>query len=402
MNDNTKKILIIGGIALAGLVVLLLVKTLGGSRGVRPSGPTEEEQMLSKLNTLEGDDLGYSGGGGAFGDSRRSRYEDELSEERSQERLIKERENDLLRILDSTNTTMTASLDDVQKGIDDMNNIIEQTALEAQCEEREFQRKQKELERDAQREQKEYLELIKSLSGSNKNEAEKEEVAEKPKPKRRSYLDPQGDSSATATTTKRTTSGSQVLTAEDMLRMSQEEEGGTFASLGMGQNSNIGDVAGSVKPIKATFLRDETLSNGKRVVIRLQEDLRLRSGFTIPRNTHLTAFCNIGERLELNINSVNYAGRIFKCKLEAYDSDSYLGIYCQVESKTKKKFGQAAGNVMKGVGSTIAGMFGGAMASMAVNEGLGIATMSVSDSGQSQVKVKSGYQFFIMEAIENN
>ena len=60
-------------------------------------------------------------------------------------------------------------------------------------------------------------------------------------------------------------------------------------------------------PVKCMFLRDEKVKNGQKIIFRLMEDLEV-DGILLPANTRLSAVCTIGERLFMEIASVEYGG----------------------------------------------------------------------------------------------
>lgn len=82
-----------------------------------------------------------------------------------------------------------------------------------------------------------------------------------------------------------------------------------------------------IRPFRCMFIRDEKVSNGQRVTVRLLEEYAL-DGVIIPANSHLTAICKISDRLELDVKSWEINGRIIPLQLCAYDMDGLKGIYC--------------------------------------------------------------------------
>ena len=147
-------------------------------------------------------------------------------------------------------------------------------------------------------------------------------------------------------------------------------------------------------PFKCMFVKEEKIKNGQRVSIRLLEDMIIGQ-LVIPKNTHLSASCNIGNRLELLVSSIEMNGRIYSLGYEAYDSDGSKGIYCPSS-------GQAAQTV-RGHGTSLIGTaLGGRMGSIAnqvVNTGVSLVQ---SASGETSVTVPSGYSFFIVKKKQNN
>ena len=57
--------------------------------------------------------------------------------------------------------------------------------------------------------------------------------------------------------------------------------------------------------------------------------------YYLQANTHLAAICKIGDRLELQVRSLEMNGRIIPLALDAYDTDGLQGIYCPETSASK-------------------------------------------------------------------
>ncbi|GHV18067.1 conjugative transposon protein TraM [Bacteroidia bacterium] len=78
--------------------------------------------------------------------------------------------------------------------------------------------------------------------------------------------------------------------------------------------------------IRACVYQTVTLTNGKEVQIRLLEPMRV-GDMLIPVNTVITGSCRItGERLDVIINSIQYADNIIPVELLVYDTDGQRGI----------------------------------------------------------------------------
>lgn len=79
--------------------------------------------------------------------------------------------------------------------------------------------------------------------------------------------------------------------------------------------------------IRATVYQTVTLTNGKELQIRLTEPMRA-GDVLIPANTVITGTCRItGERLDVQINSIQYADNIIPVELLVYDTDGQRGIF---------------------------------------------------------------------------
>ncbi|GAA6253724.1 conjugative transposon protein TraM [Bacteroides thetaiotaomicron] len=78
--------------------------------------------------------------------------------------------------------------------------------------------------------------------------------------------------------------------------------------------------------IRACVNQTVTLTNGKEVQIRLLEPMQA-GDILIPANTLVTGACRItGERLEVTVNSIQYADNIIPVELKVYDLDGQQGI----------------------------------------------------------------------------
>ncbi len=78
--------------------------------------------------------------------------------------------------------------------------------------------------------------------------------------------------------------------------------------------------------IRACVNQTITLTNGKELQIRLLEPM-IAGKIRIPANTILIGSCRIGgERMEVTINSIQYAGNIIPVELQVYDLDGQRGI----------------------------------------------------------------------------
>lgn len=87
--------------------------------------------------------------------------------------------------------------------------------------------------------------------------------------------------------------------------------------------------------IRACVNQTITLTNGKEVQLRLLEPMRA-GNILIPANTLVTGACRIGgERLEVMINSIQYAGNIIPVELQVYDMDGQSGIFVPNNDEVK-------------------------------------------------------------------
>ena len=149
---------------------------------------------------------------------------------------------------------------------------------------------------------------------------------------------------------------------------------------------------GAKRPFKCMFVRDQKLTSGQRVTLRLLED-DVEGGVRIPANTHFAAICKIGDRLELQVRSLEINGRIIPLALDAYDTDGLQGIYCP-ETSASKGAKQAGNDAISTAGATFGGLVGD-LASTIIRTGASIAR---SASCEVSVSVVSGYEFYLVKS----
>lgn len=149
---------------------------------------------------------------------------------------------------------------------------------------------------------------------------------------------------------------------------------------------------GAKRPFRCMFVKDQKLKSGQRVTLRLLEDYNA-DGIRIPANTHLAAICKIGDRLELQVRSLEMNGRIIPLALDAYDTDGLEGIYCP-ETSMSKGAKQAGNDAISTAGTTFGGLVGD-LASTVIRTGASIAR---SASGELSVSVVSGYEFYLVKS----
>ena len=78
--------------------------------------------------------------------------------------------------------------------------------------------------------------------------------------------------------------------------------------------------------IRACVNQAVTLTSGREVQIRLLEPMQA-GNILIPANSLITGSCKIaGERLDIAINSIQYAGNIIPVEISVYDTDGQRGI----------------------------------------------------------------------------
>ena len=151
-------------------------------------------------------------------------------------------------------------------------------------------------------------------------------------------------------------------------------------------------VSYGVRLFRCMFVRDQKLVGGQRVTLRLLEDY-VDGSVRIPANTHLSAICKIGDRLELSVRSLEMNGRIVPLALDAYDTDGLQGIYCP-ETSASRNSRKAADDAVSTAGQTFGGLVGD-IANTVIRTGASIAK---SATGELSVSVVSGYEFYLVKS----
>ena len=167
---------------------------------------------------------------------------------------------------------------------------------------------------------------------------------------------------------------------------------GIISTLDDEPSDGVGYGDGVLRPFRCMFVRDQKLVNGQRVSLRLLEDY-VDASVRIPANTHLSAICKIGDRLELSVRSLEMNGRIVPLALDAYDTDGLQGIYCP-ETASSRNSRKAADDAVSTAGQTFGGLVGD-IASTVIRTGASIAK---SATGEVSVSVVSGYEFYLVKS----
>ena len=169
------------------------------------------------------------------------------------------------------------------------------------------------------------------------------------------------------------------------------------------RNSGFLTVAGNEEEtgknsIRACISQTVTLTNGRDLQLRLMEPIQV-GDIQIPANTLITGPCRIGgERLNVTITSIQYAGNIIPVQLLVYGTDGQPGISVP---------GNDAIKAAKEVASTLASSAGsGIMISdnagsqLAADLGKGLiqgASQFISKKMSTvKVTIKAGYQVLLL------
>lgn len=175
------------------------------------------------------------------------------------------------------------------------------------------------------------------------------------------------------------------------------------ASLVVERNYGFNTAVGSsyrmgMNTIPACISESQTLEQGGRVKLRLLEPLQAGS-VTIPANSPVTGTADIrGERLDILVSSIEYAGNIIPVELATYDIDGQRGIFVPgSESRTAAK--EVLGDVSQSMGGSIsfAGSAGQQVAMDLTRGVLQGGTRFISQRVKAvKVKLKAGYRVLLV------
>lgn len=175
------------------------------------------------------------------------------------------------------------------------------------------------------------------------------------------------------------------------------------ASLAVERNYGFNTAVGSsyrmgMNTIPACISESQTLEQGGRVKLRLLEPLQAGS-VTIPANSLVTGTADIrGERLDILVSSIEYAGNIIPVELATYDIDGQRGIFVPgSESRTAAK--EVLGDVSQSMGGSIsfAGSAGQQVAMDLTRGVLQGGTRFISQRVKAvRVKLKAGYKVLLV------
>ena len=175
------------------------------------------------------------------------------------------------------------------------------------------------------------------------------------------------------------------------------------ASLAVERNYGFNTAVGrsyrmGMNTIPACISESQTLEQGGRVKLRLLAPLQAGS-VTVPANSLVTGTADIrGERLDILVSSIEYAGNIIPVQLATYDIDGQRGIFVPgSESRTAAK--EVLGDVSQGMGGSIsfAGSAGQQVAMDLTRGVLQGGTRFISQRVKAvKVKLKAGYKVLLV------
>lgn len=211
--------------------------------------------------------------------------------------------------------------------------------------------------------EKKVEELNKKLAEAEEEKnrtASREEMMERSYRMAAKYLNPDKDTIKEKTAVEELPEAVPVQRAEHQTTsgLSQLVTDSTFiASLMVERNYGFNTAVGSsyqmgTNTISACISEEQTIEQGGRVKLRLLQSLQA-GNITVPANSLVTGAAVIqGERLDILISSIEYAGNIIPVQLATYDVDGQKGIFVP-GSETRSAAKDAAGTVSESMGNSI-------------------------------------------------
>ena len=168
-----------------------------------------------------------------------------------------------------------------------------------------------------------------------------------------------------------------------------------------GFNTSVGARQSAPKnTIAAVVAGDQTITNGQGVRLRITEPMWIGNRL-IPRNTTIVGAARLqGERLEVEISSVECEGSVYDVELQVYDSDGQEGINIpnSMESDALHEIGANMGSTM---GSSInISTNTGAQIASDVGRGLinGVSQYLTKKMRTVKVHLKAGYRVMLHQS----
>ena len=165
-----------------------------------------------------------------------------------------------------------------------------------------------------------------------------------------------------------------------------------------GFNTSVGARQSAPKnTIAAVVAGDQTITNGQGVRLRITEPMWIGNRL-IPRNTTIVGAARLqGERLEIEISSIECEGSVYDVELQVYDSDGQEGINIpnSMESDALHEIGANMGSTM---GSSInISTNTGAQIASDVGRGLinGVSQYLTKKMRTVKVHLKAGYRVML-------
>ena len=223
-----------------------------------------------------------------------------------------------------------------------------------------YETPEKTVKSDLERKVEELNKKLEEVEKEKDRTASREELMERSYKMAAKYLNPDKD------TIKEETTGEELPEAVPVQRTEHQTTSGLsqpvtdsafIASLTVERNYGFNTAVGSsyrmgTNTIAACISENQTVEQGGRVRLRLLQPLQA-GNITVPANSLVTGAAVIqGERLDILISSIEYAGNIIPVQLAAYDVDGQKGIFVP-GSDTRSAAKDAAGTVSESMGNSV-------------------------------------------------
>ena len=165
-----------------------------------------------------------------------------------------------------------------------------------------------------------------------------------------------------------------------------------------GFNTAVGTGYAMGKNTVATCIhQDQTLTDGQAVKLRLLEPMQA-GNIVVPKNTLVAGTVKVqGERLDILVSSIEYAGNIIPVELAVFDTDGQKGLSVP-SSMEQEAFNEAMANIGSGLGTSISfAQSAGQQVAMDVTRGLlqGTSGYLAKKFRTVKVKLKAGYKVML-------
>lgn len=183
----------------------------------------------------------------------------------------------------------------------------------------------------------------------------------------------------------------QPMSDSDFIRAySQPRNYGFNTAVGTGYAMGKNTVA-------ACIHQDQTLTDGQAVKLRLLEPMQA-GNIGVPKNTLVAGTAKVqGERLDILVSSIEYAGNIIPVELAVFDTDGQKGLSVP-SSMEQEAFNEAMANIGSGLGTSISfAQSAGQQVAMDVTRGLlqGTSGYLAKKFRTVKVKLKAGYKVML-------
>ena len=149
--------------------------------------------------------------------------------------------------------------------------------------------------------------------------------------------------------------------------------------------------------VAACIHQDQTLVDGQAVKLRLLEPMQA-GNIVVPKNTLVAGTAKVqGERLDILVSSIEYAGNIIPVELAVFDTDGQKGLSVP-SSMEQEAFNEAMANIGSGLGTSISfTQSAGQQVAMDVTRGLlqGTSGYLAKKFRTVKVKLKAGYKVML-------